>query len=205
MFFPRPARGAVLPFLLLLAAPAGAPLCQTAGFQIDTLLFAPTDSWTEDTFSLDSGPMLQLGFRIEGGPHSVTFALGYHQWKSSGGIASTDLDIFPFVLHYRHSPWHGDSISPFFGGGLRAIWYSAEINGDSSATWRALLLEPVLGVEFFGDKKVRLDLSVLYSLQVANSRDSGDFCFFDCGPGLSEPRDIDFSGFYTTLSVVFTW
>jgi len=58
-------------------------------------------------------------------------------------------------------------------------------------------------VEFFANKKVRLDLSTKYSVQIFD--DESDNCFFDCSSAQQDPLEPDMSGLYFSVSFVFMW
>jgi len=166
--------------------------------------FSPDDDQTEQTFDVDSGPIPDVFFRYQTGHHSVVAGLGFQNWsRNQPSVSATaELDFFPMFGSYRYAPWHGKPVSPFFGGGLGILVYDATVESPStleSETAALWALEPVLGVEFLANRKVRLEIAAKYSWQIVSADDLNlDLAF-------GEPLDVDMTGLYTTAGLVFMW
>ena len=187
----------------MLLIPGGIAFAQQYGFQLDVNRFSPSDEQTEMAFDVDSGPILDVAFRMQERAHSFVAGLGYHKWEDQDASLRTELEILPLFFSYRFSPWHDQPITLFVGGGIGAMFYKAKVGTVESESGRVAAVEPIVGVEFFANKKVRLDLSTKYSVQIFD--DESDTCFFNCGPARRDPLEPDMSGLHISASLVFMW
>jgi hypothetical protein len=162
--------------------------------------FSPEDSATETLFDVDSGPIPEIFFRMQFGNHGVHIGAGYASWDRTAPTAETSLDFFPIVGSYRYHIGADKPVSFFAGGGVGLVFYNAEFESTNlEETEIALMvaLEPTLGVEFFSNRKIRLELSTKYSVQLFTTSDF-DEEFQDLGIPL---LDVDMSGLYVSLGV----
>lgn len=193
----------LLALLVMLLIPSGIALAQQYGLQLDINRFSSFDEQTETAFDIDSGPILDVAFRIQEGAHSLVLGLGYHKWERKDASLRAELEVFPIFFSYRFSPWHDQPITLFVGGGIGGMLYEAKVGTASSENGRVAAVEPIVGVEFFANKKIRLDLSTKYSVQIFD--DESDTCFFNCASAQQDPLEPDMSGLYVSVSFVFMW
>ena len=167
----------LLALLVMLLIPSGIALAQQYGLQLDVNRFSSSDEQTEMAFDIDSEPVLDVAFRIQEGAHSLVLGLGYHKWERKDASLRAELEVFPIFFSYRFSPWHDQPITLFVGGGIGGMLYEANVGSVESERGRVAAVEPIVGVEFFANKKIRLDLSTKYSVQIFD--DESDNCFFN--------------------------
>ena len=193
-------RGVVLGILLCTFAGMAFGAEKGVGFQISG--FSADDNQTEQIFDVDSGPVAEVFFRFQTGAHAFVGSLGFHNWSREDGTTSAELDFIPLSASYRYVLWREKPVSPFVGGGVGVIVYDAIAEGPNtlvSETAALSAIEPVVGVEFFANKKIRLGLSVKYSFQVVSADD------LDLDLAIGEPLDVDMTGLYSTVSLAFMW
>jgi hypothetical protein len=171
-----------------------------SGIGIQVSDFSPGDDETEALFDVDSGPIPELFFRMQFGSHGVHVGAGFENWGRTIGGVATDLDFLPIVGSYRYHIGADKPVSFFAGGGVGLLFYNAElITPTLDETEIALMtaLEPIVGVEFLSNKKVRLELSTKYTIQLFSTSDF-DEEFQDAG---IEPLDVDMSGLHVSFGV----
>ncbi len=170
------------------------------GIGVQVSDFSPEDSDTEELFDVDSGPIPEIFFRMQFGSHGVHIGAGYASWDRTAPTAETSLDFFPIVGSYRYHIGADKPVSFFAGGGVGLVIYDAEFKSailEETEIALMVSLEPTLGVEFFSNRKIRLELSTKYSAQLFTTSDF-DEEFEDLGFPL---LDVDMSGLYVSLGV----
>ena len=162
--------------------------------------FSPGDSDTENLFDVDSGPIPEVFFRMQFGDHGVHIGAGFASWDRTTSGTEASLDFFPIVGSYRYHIGADRPVSFFAGGGIGLLFYDAEFKTpvlDETEIALMVALEPTLGVEFLSNKKVRLELSTKYTVQLFTTSDF-DEEFQNFG---IEPLDVDMSGLHVSFGV----
>ena len=182
---------------LVFVVPASTYAAAQHGFGLQISDYGVSDEATERTFDIDSGPIPQAYYRFQTGAHSVFAGIGIESWDRSEPFVSNSLDFITLFANYRYLPWHDKPVSLFVGGGLAYIIYDANLASGSTIeaqTGLVLAVEPLVGVEFMANRKIRLGLEAKYSEQLFSTEDFDDLAAF---------TDVDLGGFYATFSVSF--
>ena len=187
--------------LIILCVTVGSTaMAGRTGIGVQVSDFSPGDSDTEKLFDVDSGPIPEIFFRMQFGSHGVHIGAGYASWDRTAPTAETSLDFFPIVGSYRYHFGADKPVSFFAGGGVGLVIYDAEFKSallEETEIALMVALEPTLGVEFLSNKKVRLELSTKYTVQLFTTSDF-DEEFQDLG---IDPLDVDMSGLHLSFGV----
>ena len=170
------------------------------GIGVQVSDFSPGDSDTENLFDVDSGPIPEVFFRLQFGSHGVHVGAGFASWDTTTFSTESSLDFVPISGSYRYYFGADRPVSFFAGGGVGLLFYDAEFKApllEETEIALMVAVEPTLGVEFLSNKKVRLELSTKYSVQLFSTSDF-DEEFQNIGVA---PLDVDMSGLYVSFGV----
>lgn len=166
--------------------------------------FFSRDGRMEDLVGVNTQPIFEAFYRFQSEGHALEAGVGFIDWErerylAGGGRETGELEHAPITVGYRYHFFRRSQVSLTLGGGLGWLLYDATVTRDDGVSTLVvvnqsgsnLALEPVVGVELFPSRSVRIALEARYSWQVVS------------GNGGDAAADIDLTGWHTTLGFSF--